>query len=144
VYSRILSTKIGIGPGINLSIEVKDEVNKAIELMGSHGAIIIDPVNITGIDNGQMWEDLWSLYLMTFPQDIATYLVQLTNTTMRSLTDLIEFNLNHTDEEFHPKFAPNQHVFEMSVNQTNRSNDDQERLLNQTREWGGQLGIDAT
>jgi hypothetical protein len=88
--------------------------------------------------------DLFSLFLMTFSEDIASYLAELSNTTIRSLIDLIEFNLNHTNEEFHPQFAPNQQVFEWSNKFTNLSYVNQSSLLNKTRLWGGQLGIDAT
>ncbi len=130
--------------GINITREREDTLDKAIQLMRSHGAIIVDPVNITSIDNHQMYADLWSLFLITFPEDIDNYLAELTNTTIRSLSDLIEFNLNHTDEEFHPQFAPNQHVFEWSNKFTNLSYVNQSSLLNKTRLWGGQLGIDAT
>ncbi len=111
--------------------------------MRSHGVIVVDSVNITDIDNDQMYNDLWSLFMITFPEDIANYLAELSNTTIRSLTDLIEFNLNHTDEEFHPQFAPNQLVFEWSNNLTNLLSVNQSSLLNKTRLWAGQLGIDA-
>jgi hypothetical protein len=118
-------------------------VSKAIEIMQSHGVIIVDPVNITEIDNHRMAVDLWSLFLITFPEDIATYLAELSNTTMRTLTDLIEFNLNHSDEEFHPQFAPNQKLFELSNKLANSSTLNQSSLLNKTRQWAQQLCIDA-
>jgi hypothetical protein len=111
--------------------------------MRSHCAIIVDPVNITDIDNDRMYDDWWSLLLITFPEDIANYLTELRNTTIRSLTDLIEFNLNHTNEEFHPEFAPNQLVFEWSNNLSNLSYVNQSSLLNKTRVWARELCIDA-
>jgi hypothetical protein len=129
--------------GINITQEREDTLNKAIQLMRSHGVIIVDPVNITGIDNDRMYDDLWSLLLSTFPEDIATYLADLSNTTIRSLSDLIEFNLNHTEEEFHPQFAPNQLVFEWSNNLTNLLSANQSSLLNKTQVWARELGIDA-
>lgn len=111
--------------------------------MRSHGAIVIESLNIAGIDENQQYGDLWSLLLMTFSEDIARYLAELRNTTMRSLADLIEFNLNHTEEEFHPQFAPNQFVFEESNHLSNVSSVNQSSLLNRTRLWGGEYGIDA-
>ncbi len=129
--------------GINITVEREDALSKAIQLMRSHGAVIVDPVNITGLNNSQMFDDLWSLFLSTFPEDISNYLAELSNTTIRSLTDLIEFNLNHTDEEFHPQFAPNQIIFELSNNLANLSYVNRSSLLNKTRIWAGELGIDA-
>jgi hypothetical protein len=129
--------------GINITQEREDALDKAIQLMRSHGVIMVDSVNITGIDNHRMYDDLWSLFLITFPEDMATYLADLSNTTMRSLNDLIEFNLNHTEEEFHPQFAPNQLVFEWSNNLTNLLSVNQSSLLNKTRVWARELCIDA-
>ncbi|CAF2419142.1 unnamed protein product [Rotaria sp. Silwood2] len=130
--------------GINMTKKLEDVVDKAIALMRLHGAIIIESVNFTSNNDSQMFDDLWSLFLITFPKDIANYLMELRNTTMRSLTDLIEFNLNNTDEEFHPLFAPNQYIFELSNNFTKSLSMNQSSLLNKTRLWGGQLSIDAT
>ena len=124
-------------------MELEDALNKAIEMMRSHGAIIVDPINITEIDNRQMWDYWWTLLLLAFHEDIANYLAELSNTTMRSLADLIEFNLNHADKEFHPEFAPNQYVFELSNNLSNLSSINQSRLLSKTRQWSGQFCIDA-
>src|ERR1700722_4645201 len=126
-----------------MSIELEDAMSRAIKLMRSYGAIIIDPVDITDIDNFQtVGDDFLSLLCMNFHKDIANYLSELTNTTMRTLNDLIKFNLNHANEEFHPEFASNQYLFELS-NNTTFSYNDQQRLLNKTRRWGGQLGIDT-
>jgi len=126
-----------------MTTELKEAIDNATQLMRSYGAILYDRVNITGADENKLMKDLFTLFLMTFSEDIASYLAELSNTTMRSLIDLIEFNLNHTDEEFHPQFAPNQQVFEWSNKFTNLSYVNQLSLLNKTRLWGGQLGIDA-
>lgn len=123
--------------------ELEDAMNKAITSMREHGAMVINSVNVTGADDHKIHDDLWSLFLTTFRQDIENYLSELSNTSIRTLNDLIEFNLHHTDEEFHPLFAPNQHVFELSNNVTKSSYINQSSLVNKTRLWGGRLGIDA-
>ncbi|CAF0897399.1 unnamed protein product [Rotaria sordida] len=128
---------------INMTTELVDVMDKAVALMRSYGAKIIDSVNFTDINDHQMFDDLFSLFLITFPEDIANYLMELSNTTIRSLNDLIEFNLNHTNEEFHPLFAPNQDIFELSNNFTKSLYMNQSSLLNKTRRLGGQLSIDA-
>ena len=124
-------------------MEHEDALNKALQLMRLHGIVIVDPVNVTNINITKPANDLWSLLLITFPEDLANYLSELSNTTIRSLIDLIEFNLNHTDEEFHPQYAPNQLVFEWSNKLNNLSYANQSILLNKTRLWARQLGIDA-
>ena len=132
-----------LGLGINITKERENAFDKAIQLLSSHGVIVVDPVNMTVAHEKQEYENLWSLLLMTFSEDMASYLSELSNTAMRSLTDLIEFNLNHTEEEFHPEFAPNQLIFEWSNRLSNVSSSNQSILLNKTRLWGGQLGIDT-
>ncbi|CAF5018189.1 unnamed protein product, partial [Rotaria socialis] len=128
--------------GINVTKELEGVINKTTELMRSYGAIIISSVNISSFNSDQAFDDLWSLLMINFPEDIANYLIGLSNTTIRSLTDLIEFNIKHADEEFHPLFAPNQDLFELSNNVSNISYANQSSLLNRTRTLGGQLGID--
>ena len=137
----IMSKKSDLG--VNITEERESAFNKAIELMRSHGVVVIESVNITGVEKHENYGDLWSLFLSTFSEDLASYLTELSNTTMRSLADLIEFNLNHTEEEFHPQFAPNQLVFEWSNHLSNVSSVNQSSLLNKTRLWGGEYGIDA-
>ena len=111
--------------------------------MRSHGAIIVDQVNITDVNYDEMVNDWWSLFMITFPEDMANYLAELSNTTMRTLADLIAFNLNHTDQEFHPQFAPNQRVFEWSNEMVNLSYANQSSLLNKTQQWSREFCIDA-
>ncbi|UJR17759.1 hypothetical protein I4U23_004657 [Adineta vaga] len=57
---------------------------------------------------------------------------------------VVRFGENHADEEFHPQFAPNQGYFEKIANESKLSLLDQQNLLNRTRQWGGESGIDAT
>ncbi|CAF3667892.1 unnamed protein product [Rotaria socialis] len=128
--------------GINVTKELEGVISKTTELMRSYGATIISSINISSFDSDQISDDLLSLLMINFPEDIANYLMGLSNTTIRSLTDLIEFNIKHADEEFHPLFAPNQDLFELSNNVSNISYANQSSLLNRTRTLGGQLGID--
>ena len=112
--------------------------------MRFHGANIIDPVNLTGINDVNATRDLMPLFRYNFRQDISNYLSELENTTMKTLKDLIEFNIQHSDKEFHPKYSPNQNLFISIENQTNFTANDYELLLNKTRQINGPLGIDAT
>ena len=112
--------------------------------MRLHGAEIIDPVNLTGHEDVDITRDLIPLFRYNFRRDISTYLSELANTTMRSLKDLIEFNIQHADRQFHPKYSPNQNLFISIENQSNFTANDYEILLNTTRQENGRLGIDAT
>ncbi len=112
--------------------------------MRFHGATIIDPVNVTGIDDTNIINDMFSLMSYNFRQDISNYLSELKNTTMRSLKDLIEFNIKHADKEFDHEYSPNQNTFISIENQTNFTANDYADLYNKTRQTGGRYGIDAT
>jgi hypothetical protein len=112
--------------------------------MRFHGADIIDPVNLTGLAGVNTTHDLIPLFRYNFRQDISNYLSELKNTTMKSLKDLIDFNIQHADKEFHPKYSPNQNLFIAIENQINITANDYATLLNKTRQMNGQFGIDAT
>jgi hypothetical protein len=127
-----------------MSTEKGDKVNKAIELMRLHGADIIDPVNVTGVDDKHITDDLTHLFRYTFRHDIANYLSELKNTSMRSIKDLIEFNIKHADQEFNHEYSPDQNMFISAENLTNFTANDYESLYNKCRERYGRNGIDAT
>jgi amidase len=78
-------------PEINAVVEV------AIEAMAGLGATIVDPV-----DSGDpaVWsEDEFTVLLQEFKVDIAAYLSTLRRTRMRTLADLIAFNVEHCEQE---------------------------------------------
>jgi hypothetical protein len=126
-----------------MSSEKADKVNKAIELMRFHGADIIDPVNVTGIGDRNISNDLTNLFRYTFRHDISNYLSELKNTTMRSVKDLIDFNIKHSDQEFHKEYSPDQNIFLSVENLTNMTADDYATLYNKSCETYGHHGIDA-
>ncbi|CAF1026190.1 unnamed protein product [Adineta steineri] len=132
-----------IRQGINITDERQNRVNEAIQLMSIHGATIIDPVNITIADDDTITDDLQSLASFNFRDDIINYLSELKNTTIRSVKDIIKFNIEHADKEFHPEYSPNQNVFISIENKTNMTTNDYIKLYNKTRLIGGRDGIDA-
>jgi hypothetical protein len=129
---------------VNISAEQEDDVRKAIELMRLHGATIIDPVNVTGVGDPDILENMGTLLRYNFRQGIPNYLSELKNTKMRSLKDLIEFNIKHADKEFHSEYSPDQNVFISVENLTNFTAVDYAKLYNKTQQFGGKYGIDAT
>jgi amidase len=89
--------------------DINAVVDRAIDRMADAGAEIIDPV-----DPGDPfdWFDAEFVVLLNeFKGDIARYLSGLRNTDMRTLADLIAFNIEHCDEEMR-HFG--QEIFEIS------------------------------
>jgi amidase len=77
--------------------EINEVVEVAIEVMASLGAVIVDPVD-TG-DPFAYFDDETTVLLYEFKGDIANYLASLSNTSMRTLADLIAFNLANCEAE---------------------------------------------
>lgn len=77
--------------------ELNAVVEEAIGVMASLGAVIVDPVD-TG-DPFAYFDAEFTVLLYEFKIDIANYLSTLRRTHMRTLADLIAFNLEHCVEE---------------------------------------------
>ncbi len=71
----------------------------AIETLRSLGAEIIDPANIPTSEQLANADTEMTVLLHEFKADINAYLATLTNTSIRSLADLIAFNETHANEE---------------------------------------------
>ncbi|CAF1112988.1 unnamed protein product [Adineta ricciae] len=130
--------------GLNMSQEKTDRVQQAIDVLRLHGAIVIDPVNVTGLDDENLTNYLKTIMSYNFRKDLRNYLSELRNTSIRSLKDIIEFNNEHADKEFHEEYSPNQDVFLTAENRTNLTADQYAALYDQTQHMGGRDGIDAT
>jgi amidase len=70
---------------------------QAIQAMKDLGATVIDPVEIPNIFD--VFDDELTVLIFEFKVDVRKYLLELKNTQMRSLADLIEFNDSHADVE---------------------------------------------
>lgn len=70
---------------------------QALEVMESLGATIVDPVDAP--DPFVFSNAEFTVLLFEFKVDIAKYLAGLRHTSMRTLADLIEFNLAHCEQE---------------------------------------------
>ena len=89
--------------------EINAVVEDAIKVMASLGATIVDPVD-TG-DPFAFNEAEFNVLLYEFKVDVAAYLSTLRHTSMRTLADLIAFNVAHCTEEM--KYF-GQEVFELA------------------------------
>lgn len=92
---------------------INAEVEKAIQALADAGATIIDPVD-TG-DTYAWYDAEFTVLLYEFKGDIAAYLSTLRHTRrdtrVRTLADLIAFNIEHCDQEM--EFF-GQEIFELS------------------------------
>ena len=100
------------GPGDDASLVVVDEV---LDRLRSAGADVVD---VTSIDptlpdaSGRIpFDDELTVLLFEFKVQIAEYMAPLRHTGMRSLADLIQFNLDHCDQEL--RFF-GQEIFELA------------------------------
>ena len=90
--------------------DVIDVIEGAIDEMADAGAEIIDPVD-PGDPLDWFFDFELPVLLFEFKHDIAAYLESLRNTSMRTLADLIQFNIDHCAEEM--KYF-GQELFEMA------------------------------
>ena len=85
-------------------------IEQAIDEMADAGAEIIDPVD-PGNPLEWFFDYEFPVLLNEFKHDIAAYLKPLRNTSMRTLADLIQFNIDHCTQEM--KYF-GQEIFEMA------------------------------
>ena len=85
-------------------------IERAIDEIADAGAEIIDPVD-PGNPLDWFFDFELPVLLNEFKHDIAAYLKPLGNTSMRTLADLIQFNMDHCTEEM--KYF-GQELFEMA------------------------------
>ncbi len=80
-------------PELNLVTEA------ALDVMADAGATIVDIDPAECPDPNTWFDPEFTVLLNEFKHDIAAYLKPLRHTTMRTLADLIEFNIEHCPEE---------------------------------------------
>lgn len=69
----------------------------AISQMSRLGATVVDPADIPNVND--VFDPEFTVLLFEFKADVAKYLSELSNTSMRTLADLIAFNDAHADQE---------------------------------------------
>jgi amidase len=92
-------------PELNLVTE------HALDIMHDAGATIIDISPAECPDPNDWFEPEFTVLLTEFKHDVAAYMKGLRRTSMRTLADLIEFNIEHCDDEMR-YFG--QEIFEMA------------------------------
>jgi amidase len=80
-------------PELNLVTE------QALDVMHDQGATIVDIAPAKCPDPNVWFEPEFAVLLNEFKHDVAAYMKPLRHTSMRTLADLIEFNIEHCAEE---------------------------------------------
>ena len=134
-----------------------------IHLIEQAGATIVNGTEIPNYDrlvspDGWDWdcgtkrgfrnESEFSYVKVDFYNNIATYLASLENTRMRSLEDIVTFNIANTEAEgglpgTNPAFASGQDLFLESLATKGIMNDTYHQALRFCRSATGENGIDA-
>ncbi len=93
--------RVGVPRQVYFGYNAKTDaiVNMAIEQLRNLGAEIIDPADIPTAKQMSTSNAEMVLLLHEFKAGLNTYLSELTNTRIRTLADIIEFNTVHAEEE---------------------------------------------
>lgn len=112
---------------------------RAIELMKQQGATIVDPANIPTL--GKFDDSEFEVLLFEFKADLDKYLMWLgAASPVRSLRDVITFNLAHKDQEL-PYFG--QEILEMAEKKGPLTSAEYKTALAKNHQQARALGIDA-
>ena len=113
---------------------------QAIEHMREHGGVIIDNADIPTAEQIAASEGEMTVLLYEFKADLNAYLAELSNTSMRTLADIIEFNNAHAGEEM-PYF--DQDILLKAQATTTLDDPVYIEALHENRRLSRQDGIDA-
>ncbi|MEP6689748.1 MAG: amidase [Gemmatimonadaceae bacterium] len=111
----------------------------AIRVLKDAGAILVDPANIDTA--GKFDDSELEVLLYEYKADMASYLSELTNTSMKSLADLIAFNDAHASEEM-PFFG--QEIMIRAQKKGPLSEPSYRKALEKNHQMSRASGIDAT
>ena len=79
--------------------ELNEVTERALDVMASLGATIVD-IEIEDCPDPNAWFDPeFTVLLNEFKHDVAAYMSTLRHTRMRTLADLIQFNIDHCPQE---------------------------------------------
>jgi amidase len=72
---------------------------EAVQIMRDAGAVVIDPVELPSFDEFNADQSEIIVLLFEFKRDLNAYLATRTGVPVSTLADIIQFNLDHADEE---------------------------------------------
>lgn len=112
----------------------------AIAIMRTLGAEIIDPANIPTSEQMAFSKAEMSVLVYELKADMNAYLTELVESPMRSLADLIAFNIEHAEEEM-PYFG--QELFLRAQTTTSLADPEYLNFLAENQRLSREEGIDA-
>ena len=134
--------RIGVAREVYFGYSSKADaiINAAIEKMKELGAEIIDPANIPTAKQMSSSESELTVLLFEFKADLNQYLAELVSSPVRTLEEVIAFNLAHAEQEL-PYFA--QELHEKAQATTNLEDPKYLAALEENHRLARQEGIDA-
>jgi len=136
----LAGARIGVARQFSGETSETDEVfEQALQVMRDAGAILVDPVEIPSFDafNADPAETI--VLVFEFKRDLNAYLATRTGIPANTLAEVIQFNLDHADQEL--KFF-GQELMELAQADTFSEADYQQALV-RGRMLAGEQGIDA-
>jgi amidase len=132
--------RIGIARQLTGATPETDAVfENAVQVMRDAGAIVIDPIEIPSFDEFNADQSEIIVLIFEFKRDLNKYLATRTGVPVSTLADVIQFNLDHADEEL--KFF-GQELMELAENEI-FSEDEYRQALVRGPQLAGEQGIDA-
>jgi amidase len=113
-------------------------LEEALTAMRGAGARIIDPIELP--NRGDYGDEEYEVLLYEFKADLNSYLALRPDLPVRSLADLIDFNVSHADVEM-PYFQ--QEVFEEAQQKGDLTEAPYREALEKCKRLAGPEGIDA-
>jgi amidase len=111
----------------------------AVQVMRDAGAVVIDPVEFPSFDEFNADQSEIIVLIYEFKRDLNAYLATRSGVPVRSLADVIQFNLDHFEEEL--KYF-GQELMEMAEAEVFSDADYQQALI-RGPQLAGEQGIDA-
>jgi amidase len=112
---------------------------QAVQVMHDAGAIVVDPVEIPSFDEFNADQSEIIVLIFEFKRDLNAYLATRSGVPARTLAEVIQFNLDHADEEL--KFF-GQELMEMAEAGA-FSEEEYQKALVRGPMLAGEQGIDA-
>jgi amidase len=82
-----------------VTTETDDVFEETLEVMSDAGAILIDPVELPSFDEFNADQSEIIVLVFEFKRDLNAYLATRSGVPVATLADVIQFNIDHADEE---------------------------------------------
>jgi amidase len=136
----LAGARIGVARQFTGTTTETDEIfEQAVQVMRDAGAVVVDPIEIPSFDAFNADQSELIVLLFEFKRDLNAYLATRRGVPAGSLAEVIQFNLDHADEEL--RFF-GQELMELSESEP-FSDAEYQAALVQGRLLAAEQGIDA-